>query len=67
MEANKKTLHSCKVFFNFCLNQSALKGIKEAILARLIAVEISLWCFAQVPVIRRGRILPPSAIKRFSF
>ena len=41
-------------------DQSALKGRSAATRARLIAVASSRWCFAQVPVMRRGRILPPS-------
>ena len=35
------------------------KAIKRA---RSIALATSLWCFAQVPVMRRGRILPRSVI-----
>lgn len=34
--------------------------------ARLMARASSLWCFAQVPVILRGMILPRSVVKRFS-
>jgi hypothetical protein len=30
-----------------------------------MAVASSLWCFAHVPVIRRGMIFPRSEVKRF--
>ncbi len=46
---------------------SALKGMRAAMRARLMAVASSLWCFAQVPVMRRGRIFPPSATNFLSF
>ena len=41
-------------------------GISAIIRARLTAVEISRWCFAQLPVSRRGTSLPRSVMKYFS-
>jgi hypothetical protein len=40
------------------LKTSPAKGRRAICRARLTALASSLWCFAQVPVWRRGRILP---------
>lgn len=45
---------------------SPLKGRRATILAFLIASESSLWCLAQTPVIRRGRIFPFSVMNFLS-
>ena len=42
------------------------KGNSAIVRARLIARASLRWCFAQVPVLRPGRILPRLEIKRES-
>ena len=41
-------------------------GSRARLRARLMAVASSRWCFAHVPVIRRGMIFPRSDVKRFN-
>ena len=68
MRLTKKTQRSYEILWNNAFLEVAnnnLKGNKSTTLARLIAFAKTLWCLAQVPVIRLGRILPPSVIYFF--
>src|SRR5438067_1228215 len=49
------------------LDYSAVNGSRAISRARLTAAATHRWCRAQVPVVRRGRILPRSEVDRFSF
>ena len=58
----RNAVHSVKK-----INYSATNGNSAIILARLIAVVSCLWCFAQLPLIRLGTILPLSVTYLLSF
>lgn len=66
VDTYKKAIPAKGPLLIFFVTQSALKGRRDAMRARLIATASSRWCFAQVPVIRRGRILPPSLMNFLS-